>query len=161
AVIGACVRLGERYRFDEAHGRLVARMAMQIFDGLVDRHRLGSRERLILQAASMLHDVGDFIRYEGHHKHSYYIIEHSDLMGLTPAERTLVANVARYHRKSLPDLSHANFRDLDREGRKVVRTLSAILRVADALDREHLGKVEDLSLTVARGKARIGISSQG
>ena len=160
AVMDACVRLGRRYHFDESHGQLVAQLATRLFDELKQRHGLGRRERLMLQAAALLHDVGDFVRYEGHHKHSYYIIEHSDLMGLTPAERALVANVARYHRKSLPDVSHPNFRELDREGRKTVRALSAILRVADALDREHLGKIQDLRLTLDNGTARILLDSQ-
>jgi len=159
AVMEACLRLGRRYHFDEAHGQLVAHLATRLFDQLKQRHGLGRRERLILQAAALLHDVGDFVRYEGHHKHSYYIIEHSDLMGLTPMERTLVANVARYHRKSPPDVSHANFRDLDRDGKRTVRALAAILRVADALDREHLGKVQDLRLSLVNGSARIRLDS--
>jgi exopolyphosphatase/guanosine-5'-triphosphate,3'-diphosphate pyrophosphatase len=141
----ACLRLGRRFHFDEAHGALVARLAVKLFDDLAARHRLGPRDRILLHAAALLHDVGDFVRYEGHHKHSYYLIANSDLMGVTPPERAIVANVARYHRKSTPQLDHDNFRALSREDRAKVKAMAAILRVADALDREHRAKVSDLS----------------
>ena len=141
-VVEGCIRLGKRYGFDQRHGELVAALAMSLYDDMVDVHGFGARERLLLRAAALLHDVGDYIRYDGHHKHSHYLIQHSDIMGLTPDERAIVANVARYHRKSVPDIAHPSFRDLDKDGRAKVRSLSAILRIADALDREHLGKVQ-------------------
>lgn len=137
SVRDACVRLGRRYHFDEAHGRVVADFCMQLFEDLGRLHGLDPRDRVLLLAAALLHDVGDFVRYEGHHKHSYYIIAHSDLMGLSPSEREIVANTARYHRKSPPALDHDNFRQLSREGRAKVKMMSSILRLADALDREH------------------------
>ncbi|MBX3234311.1 MAG: Ppx/GppA family phosphatase [Labilithrix sp.] len=140
-VVDGCIRLGKRYGFDQAHGELVAQLAMTLFDEMSAYHGFSDREKLLLRAAALLHDVGDYVRYDGHHKHSYYLIQHSDIMGLTPDERAIVANVARYHRKSPPDPSHPNFRDLDKDARAKVRGLAAILRIADALDREHLGKV--------------------
>ncbi len=140
-VLAACERLGRRFQFDEPHGQLVCKMAAQLFDVLQPLHAFGERERLLLQAAALLHDIGDFVRYDAHHKHSYYLIQHSDIMGLSPEERAIVANTARYHRKSLPDPSHVNFRELSKDARGKVRGLSAILRIADALDREHRGKV--------------------
>ena len=79
-------------------------------------------------------------------------------MGLPPADRAIVANVARYHRKSPPDTAHANFRELDKTSRAKVRSLAAILRIADALDREHLSKVEDVSAHVDGGKLVLTIS---
>src|SRR6185369_3973660 len=109
---------------------------------------LGPRDRILLAAAALLHDIGDFIRYEGHHKHSYYLIAHSDLMGLTPLEREIVANIARYHRKSPPSLEHENFRVLSREDRSKVKSLAAILRIADALDREHRAKIGDITTRI-------------
>lgn len=155
SILKACVRLGRRFHFDEAHGLLVAELATRLFDDLRLIHRMGDRDRVLLKAAAILHDVGDFIRYEGHHKHSFYIIENSDLMGITPPERHIVANVARYHRKGFPDPNHPNFRELSRDDRSTVRSLAAILRLADALDREHLGKVTDVQAIVARGRVRI------
>ena len=151
SVCDACVRLGRRYQFDEAHGRAVADFSMQLFDDLGRLHGLEQRDRVLLLAAALLHDVGDFVRYEGHHKHSYYIIAHSDLMGLTPSEREIVANVARYHRKSPPALDHENFRSLSREGRAKVKMMASILRLADALDREHRQVVTKLKARVEGG----------
>ena len=155
SVIDACVRLGRRYHFDEAHGRLVAKLAGLLFDDLQAVHQFGERERLLMRAAAILHDIGDFVRYDGHHKHSYYVIQHSDIMGLSAAERAIVANIARYHRKSIPDPSHPNFRELDKDARGKVRGLAAILRIADALDREHRGKVDSVRGVVDGTKGRL------
>jgi exopolyphosphatase/guanosine-5'-triphosphate,3'-diphosphate pyrophosphatase len=155
SVIDACLRLGRRYQFDEAHGQLVAKLAGLLFDDMQNVHQFGERERLLLRAAAILHDIGDFVRYDGHHKHSYYLIQHSDIMGLSPDERAVVANIARYHRKSPPDPAHPNFRELDKDGRGKVRGLAAILRIADALDREHRGKVDSVRGVVDRTKARL------
>ncbi len=149
-VIAACVTLGRRYRFDEAHGRLVASFAGTLFDAIAPSRGLDARDRLLLSVAAWLHDIGDFVRYDAHHKHSYYLIQHSDIMGLAREEREIVANVARYHRKGPPDTTHPNFRDLDKAARSKVRALSSILRVADALDREHLGKVRQLTADVEK-----------
>jgi exopolyphosphatase / guanosine-5'-triphosphate,3'-diphosphate pyrophosphatase len=148
SVRDACVRLGRRYQFDEAHGHVVAGFTLGLFDDLSKLHGLEPRDRVLLLAAALLHDVGDFVRYEGHHKHSHYIIAHSDIMGLTPAERELVANVARYHRKSPPSLEHENFRALSREARAKVKMMAAILRLGDALDREHRGVVTNVRARV-------------
>jgi exopolyphosphatase/guanosine-5'-triphosphate,3'-diphosphate pyrophosphatase len=158
AILDACRQLGKKLRYDEAHGDKVAELASSLFDDLAEVHRFGPRERLLLQAAAMLHDVGDFVRYDGHHKHSYYLILHSDIMGLGPEERAIVANVARYHRKSAPDASHPNFRELDKDARGKVRGLAAILRIADALDREHKGKVVGARATVAKNRVRLHLT---
>ena len=160
-VVDACIRLGHRYGFDQAHGELVASFAVSLFDDMAEAHRLGERERLILRAAAVLHDIGDYVRYDGHHKHSFYLIAHSDIMGLRPDERQIVANIARYHRKTPPDPSHPNFRDLDKDARAKVRSLAAILRIADALDREHLGKVKSVRAEIESGKRRLTLHVTG
>lgn len=151
AVSEACLRLGRRYKFDERHGQVVASLAARLFDDLAPYHGQGPRERILLMAAALLHDVGDFVRYEGHHKHGHYIILHSDLMGLSPAERDIVANVARYHRKSPPSLEHENFRALSQKSRSQVKVLAGLLRVADALDREHRSVVTSVRARVDAG----------
>ncbi len=160
-VLDACERLGRRYGFDQAHGELVSKFASSLFDDLVALHRLADRDRLLLRAAALLHDIGDYVRYDGHHKHSYYLIAHADIMGLTRDERSIVANVARYHRKSAPDPSHPNFRDLDKDARARVKSLAALLRIADALDREHLGKVKSLRAEVDATKRKLVLHVAG
>ncbi len=160
SVRDASVRLGRRYHFDEAHGRTVAGFAVQLFDDLGPLHGLTPRDRVLLLAASLLHDIGDFVRYEGHHKHSHYIIAHSDIMGLAPEEREVVANVARYHRKSPPSIEHENFRALSREARVKVKMMASILRLADALDREHRQVVNRVSARVEGGILWLDVEGQ-
>jgi exopolyphosphatase/guanosine-5'-triphosphate,3'-diphosphate pyrophosphatase len=155
AVEAQALALGRKYRFDEAHAKHVAALALSLFDQCADLHHLGPDERSLLKLAALLHDAGDFVGFDSHHKHTYYIVTHSDLMGLSPEQKEVVANVARYHRKSLPDLSHPGFRKLDRRLRAVVRKLAALLRVADAFDREHQGKVLDVAVRITPG--RIGL----
>ena len=161
SLVDGCIRLGKRYGFDQAHGELVASLATSLFDDMAGFHGFGERERLLLRVAALLHDIGDYVSYGGHHKHSYYLIQHSDIMGLTPSERAIVANVARYHRKSPPDPSHPNFRDLDKDARAKVRGLAAILRIADALDREHLGKVKSVRAEVDAKARRLHLVVAG
>ncbi len=146
------VELGKKYRFDEAHARHVTELAASLFDQLAELHHMGPEERRLLRLAALLHDIGDFVGFESHHKHTYYLIQHADLMGLSPSHKEVVANVARYHRKALPDLSHPGYRKLDRRERAVVRKLAALLRVADAFDREHQGKVLEVAVRLTPGR---------
>lgn len=147
-VLDASVALGHRYQFDEEHGVHVSRLAMSLFDQLQAKHRLKPIDRSILQAAAVLHDIGRFIGDEQHHKHSYYLVSHADLPGLSEHEVQLAAQVARYHRRKEPRSSHAPFAALTAHDQKRVTLLSAILRVADALDREHRQAIR--SVKVAR-----------
>lgn len=160
-VLEGCARLGRHYHFDENHARHVGKFVAQLFDDLHAVHAFGERDRLLLRAAAMLHDIGDFIHYSGHHKHSYYLIQHADIMGLTPEERAIVANIARYHRKGPPDASHANYRELSKEARGKVRGLASILRIADALDREHKQKIESVRAAVDRGASKVTLFLRG
>jgi exopolyphosphatase/guanosine-5'-triphosphate,3'-diphosphate pyrophosphatase len=145
-VLGSAEALGQRYRFDRAHGRQVARLATQLFDALKDDHSLSNRERLLLQVAGLLHDIGTYVSLRAHHKHSQYLLSASQIFGLSDEETAVVANVARYHRRGLPQTSHLPYLALDRQDRLIVNKLSAILRVANALDAEHQQKVKDVRI---------------
>jgi exopolyphosphatase/guanosine-5'-triphosphate,3'-diphosphate pyrophosphatase len=133
--------LGRRFRFDEPHARHVSRIALSLFDQLAELHGLGEADRRILLVAAALHDVGQFISYRRHHKHSLYLIQNSDIPTIASDERALVALVARYHRRAEPRGEHYLYQDLKATARLRVRKLAAILRIADALDREHLQRV--------------------
>ena len=126
---------------DKNHALQVARLSMEIFKALARPYTLGEKEGRILEAAAILHDVGYFINYSSHHKHSYHLIRHADLFGFTPRERELIATVARYHRKSLPKKKHEEFMRLSLADRKLVARLGGILRLADGLDRSRTGMV--------------------
>ncbi len=130
--------------FDESHSLHVVRLSLQIFDAVAGRFRLGEKERRLLEAAAILHDIGYFINYASHHKHSYHLIRHADLFGFTPRERELIANIARYHRKSLPKKKHENYARLSSPDRTLVARLGGIMRLADGLDRRRSGTVSVL-----------------
>jgi exopolyphosphatase / guanosine-5'-triphosphate,3'-diphosphate pyrophosphatase len=136
-VIASAKALGKRYRYDEPHSLHVAALSLAIFDGLEAEHGLGPHERLLLEVGAILHDIGAFIRTSGHHKHSEYIVTNSEIFGLRRDDTAILSNLVRYHRKQTPQPSHPNFTSLPPASRTVVMKLSAILRVADALDRGH------------------------
>lgn len=131
----------ESCHFDRQHALQVAHLSMEIFKSLARPYKMGERESRLLEAAAILHDVGYFINYSAHHKHSYHLIRHADLFGFTPRERELIANIARYHRKSLPKKKHEQFTRLTVADRQLVSRLGGILRLADGLDRSRTGMV--------------------
>jgi len=146
-VLASADALGVKYRFDRAHGRHVAMLSTKLFDALAQEHRLGGRERLLLQVAALLHDIGVFVSLRAHHKHSQYLLSSSQIFGLTDNETAMVASIARYHRRGLPQKSHLPYVALDGPDRLIVNKLSAILRISNALDAEHLQKVTDIRMT--------------
>ncbi len=141
-VIASALALGRRYLFDEEHGAHVTRLALKLFDELTVEHGLDKHARLLLEVAGILHDIGTFIKTSGHHKHSEYILANSEIFGLAQDDRAVVANVVRYHRKQSPQQTHVSYMGLEPGLRMIVNKLSAILRVADALDRGHTQHVD-------------------
>ena len=148
-VLTSAESVGERFHFDADHGKHVATLATSLFDQLREEHQLGNRERLLLQVASLLHDVGIYVSLQGHHEHSQYLLGASQIFGLSNDEMAVVANIARYHRKEAPQTGHLPYVELDRQDRVIVSKLAAILRVANALDAEHLQKVTKVKLEIA------------
>ncbi|HMN10377.1 MAG TPA: Ppx/GppA phosphatase family protein [Gemmatimonadaceae bacterium] len=132
----------ERCHYEAPHAQHVRQLALQLFDAVGARLGCGAGDRQILADAALLHDVGYHINYDKHHKHSYHLILHADLLGMSPVEQVVVANVARYHRGAAPRRKHPNFGRLDRATRDRIARLSAILRVADGFDRGHVGAVQ-------------------
>jgi len=153
--------LGRRFQFDEEHGAHVAKLALSLFDQTQAEHGLGDAERAILQAAAILHDVGRFVDDRKHHKHSYYLISQSELPGLSEIETEIVAQVGRYHRRKEPTIKHEPFARLSVEDRERVLRLSAILRVADALDREHRQVVRAVTVDRKAGKTALELKGSG
>ncbi|PYR17406.1 MAG: hypothetical protein DMF94_23845 [Acidobacteria bacterium] len=138
--------LAERCRYWPDHSQHVARLAVALFDQTRAIHGLTDREREWLEYAAILHDVGVHISYEGHHKHSYYLVKNGDLRGFEPGEIEAIALVARYHRQATPKRKHEGFRAVGRRTRAAVRTLAAILRLAESLDRSHAQTITGLEL---------------
>jgi exopolyphosphatase/guanosine-5'-triphosphate,3'-diphosphate pyrophosphatase len=137
------LKIAKKYHTDLEHSDRVARFALSLFDqtqGIL--HNWGTQERQLLWAAGILHNCGHYVGHSSHHKHSYYLIRNGELLGYTEIEIEIIANLARYHRKSPPKKKHDNYRNLiTKEHRQMVSQLSAILRLAVALDRRQIGAV--------------------
>jgi exopolyphosphatase/guanosine-5'-triphosphate,3'-diphosphate pyrophosphatase len=145
------VELGRRCNYDEMHHTQVCKLSLALFDGLQSIHGLTAAHRELLESAASAHDIGWHIGISGHHKHSYYLIKNGDLEGFSPLELELIANIARYHRKSPPKKSHEGYMSLDPPDRELVWKLASILRIADGLDRGHYGNVINLR-TICRDR---------
>lgn len=154
----AVLNFARACHFNEAHAFQVARLSLSLFDALAEPFQLDRRQRQLLEAAALLHDVGYFINYARHHKHSYHLIRHASLFGFSPREQEIIANIARYHRRALPKKSHDNLQGLSSEDRRTVARLGGILRLADGLDRRRSGNVDHLSCHLDDEKLRIRLS---
>jgi exopolyphosphatase/guanosine-5'-triphosphate,3'-diphosphate pyrophosphatase len=140
------VELGERCGYWSEHAQQVSRLALAIFDQTRSVHGLGDRERDWLEYGALLHDIGVHISYERHHRHSYYLIKNGDLRGFDPEEIEVIGLIARYHRQSTPKKSHEGYGELGGSLRRTVRTLSAIVRLAEGLDRSHAQALSGIDL---------------
>ncbi len=143
----------------EAHSKHVAKFALQIFDAFKEEFNLEEADRELLEYASLLHDIGYYISYRKHHKHALYLIRNSDLLGFKENEINIIANVARYHRRAFPKKKHPYYKLLKKSLRKKVKKLSAILRVADGLDRSHYQNVRKLEIDIKPESIRLLITT--
>jgi exopolyphosphatase / guanosine-5'-triphosphate,3'-diphosphate pyrophosphatase len=142
------------------HNQQTARLAVRLFDLTASLHGLGAREREWLEYAALLHDIGYSIHYKGHHKHAYYLITNAVLDAFDQREIEIIANVARYHRGSAPKASHPNLATLKPWQQRTIRRLAALLRVADALDRTHASRVEEIYCAIGGRKATLEVLSR-
>ena len=140
----AALALGRRFQLDERHARQVARLALALFDDLASLHKLPASTRPLLEVAGLLHDVGNAISYQRHHKHSYYLIQNADIPGLTERERELSARLARFHRRSSPERSHIGTAGLSDAELQTVRSSPRCCDSPDSFDRSHHQPVRGL-----------------
>jgi exopolyphosphatase / guanosine-5'-triphosphate,3'-diphosphate pyrophosphatase len=143
-----------------AHGEQTARLAARLFDLTASLHGLGAREREWLEHAALLHDVGYAIHYRRHHRHSEYLIAHAELDAFDPREIEVIAQLARFHRGAKPRPRHLALRALESWQRRAVRALAALLRLADALDRTHASRVEELYCSIRRRRVTLEVLSR-
>lgn len=157
------LQLGRSCEVDEGHAATVERLALSLFDSArsAGLHGLGDKERELLRYAAYLHDVGDFISFTNHHLHSYYIIRNADLLGFDQREVAIMAALARYHRKRAPRRKDPELAGLDQKTYGAIATMSALMRLAESLDRSHGGVVERATLRRADGKAVLEIVPEG
>lgn len=151
--------VGRRFGYEENHALQVANMAEKIFDELAPIYGLKRHERTLLSAAALLHDVGYHISHESHHKHSMYLIKHSEMTGFSEEEKLVIANVARYHRKAFPRDHHFFYVQLSENERKMVDRLSSILRIADGMDRGYESRVKDVRFEKDKKRLKLTLLS--
>lgn len=156
-VVNAAIDLGRKYSFDSAHATHVALLSGSLFAALQSQHRLDARYLVILKLAAFLHEIGMYVGISSYHEHSFYLIQNSELFGLSNRNLRMVALIARYHRKASPKPSHSAFSGLNREDRVIVTKLASILRIADALDRSYSQRIKDLECQVQKGRFVISI----
>lgn len=154
-IIASAQELARKYKTDAKHADHVASFAQQIFRELRHMHGLGPKHELLLRVAAILHEVGMFVSAREHHKHSMYLILNTELFGISTEDRTIVALLARYHRRYNPESNHPHFSELSREERMVVFKLAAILRIADALDRSHSQRIRSIVLHAQGDRLKI------
>ena len=130
---------------DWPHARQVARLSAQLFEATRPLHQLDAEALRLLDRAAFLHNTGMLIETRRHHKHSYRLIKQTPLPDFNDEERHEIATIARYHRRALPSAAHEEYAGLNRQARKRVSALAALLRIADALDYSHDGRVLQLA----------------
>jgi exopolyphosphatase/guanosine-5'-triphosphate,3'-diphosphate pyrophosphatase len=155
------IELAERCNYLADHARQVTRISLALFDGTRARHGLGPREREWLEYGALLHDIGTHIGYERHHKHSYYLITHGGLRGFEPEEVEWIALIARYHRQAAPKKSHPELADFTRDERRAVSALSAMVRLAEGLDRSHAQVVDAIAVTQTTRGVNVRLQTKG
>jgi|SRR5271157_207620 len=150
-VWASALQMGRKYQFDEQHGRHVARLAGRLFEETRQIHQLERENLLLLEVASLLHDVGHFINMIDHDQHGYYLLTANYLIGLDDRQQAIVANLVRYHRRATSDWDDPNVRPLKQEDRRIAIKLMALMRMADALDSSHTEAVRNVRLKRKKG----------
>jgi exopolyphosphatase/guanosine-5'-triphosphate,3'-diphosphate pyrophosphatase len=158
-ILASAVSVGRRYHIDEPHCQHVARLCLILFDALSREHGMNRRDRMMLEVAAMVHEIGMFIRAVDHNLHGQYIINNSEVFGLKREELDLIGNVVRYHRGSVPSYSEIESIALQRDERILLLKMAAILRVADALDRGHSQHIK--RITVEKRGETIVLHTEG
>ncbi|MCC6865219.1 MAG: Ppx/GppA family phosphatase [Ignavibacteria bacterium] len=152
------MHIADNFRIEKSHSQQVTKLSLQIFDITKKLHKLDRAEREYLEAAAILHETGSFVSHSQHHRHSYYIIRNAEMFGFTENEKEIIANTARYHRKSHPKMKHPDFAKLTCDEQLIVKKLAAILRIADGLDRSHTSSIKDISILIEENKIEFNIS---
>jgi exopolyphosphatase/guanosine-5'-triphosphate,3'-diphosphate pyrophosphatase len=152
------IETGKKYKFDEEHALHVTDLCHKLFLSTFKHIKLKKSDWLLLEAASILHDIGQHIAYQKHHKHSGYLIKNTELVGYTENEKVMIAEIAKYHRRDAPKNLRAFCRDLSARDNERVYKLAAILRIADGLDRSHMSAVKDLNVTITEKQIELELT---
>lgn len=158
-ILTCVIQLAEACAYDGAHGRQVTRLALRLFDELNELHQLGARDRLRLECAALLHDIGWQSGGKGHHRASMQMILESPLLPFDDQERAVVGCIARYHRRGLPGLIHPLYAALETREQEAVSKLAALLRLAEGLDHDHKQRIKDMTCRIRPRKVVVRASA--
>ncbi|HET8549169.1 MAG TPA: HD domain-containing protein, partial [Bryobacteraceae bacterium] len=153
--------MARKYGVPVKHGRKVAAIAQSLFECLQPLHKLPVDQGKLLEAAGYLHDVGHYVSDTGHHKHSQYLVENSDMPGFTDRERLLISLLCRYHRKTLPNSRHIPFQTLNADTKRAITMLAPLLRIADALDSTKEQTIANVACQHRNGAVLVNVESAG
>jgi len=142
---------------DLEHANQVARIAGELWHQLAEPLKLSHQDRPLIETAALLANVGYLINFDNHHKHSYHLIQNSELPGFERHQLQILANVARYHRGASPKQKHNHFRELTNNDQLRVSQIAAILRLALALDRTHQQRIAGVTANDCKGTVEITI----
>jgi len=153
--------LKKKYHVDRKYGKHVAHLALALFDQTRALHHLSHRNRLLLELAAHVHEIGMYVRVGGHHRHAAYLVSVAPLLGLSATEKNLLAQVVRYQRKGAPNESHEAFVALDAVQQQMVWQLSALLRLAIALNKERRNRVDDVEVLIEGDDMTLHLEGHG
>ena len=137
-----------KYHGDENHAECVRMIATRLYDLMKNEIALDEHAKTLLETAAILHDIGVFIRYDNHNIHGSYIVQNSEIFGLNRTDKTIVSEITKYHKGSIMPQDSETFLMLPRTSRMMILKLTAILRIADALDRGHIQKFTDFTMSI-------------
>jgi exopolyphosphatase / guanosine-5'-triphosphate,3'-diphosphate pyrophosphatase len=161
-LLAATRGFARRLQKDQTHAEHVRELSILLFDQLQPVHHLPAQARVLLEAGSLVHDIGHMIGHRGHHKHGEYFVLNGDIPGLEGRDRAIVATLARYHnRKSEPAGHHPAYSSLNNNDKRIARRLAAILRIAEALDHSHRQRVLQLRASFQRGAVGLQVTARG
>lgn len=153
--------LKKKFHVDRKYAKEVARLALELFDQTTKLHNLGYRDRLLLEVAALVHEIGMYIRVGGHHRHAAYLISVSPLLGLSEQEKRVLSQTVRYQRKASPCDEHSDFNQLKKSEQQKVWHLSALLRVAIAINKERRSRVKSTHIEIGRDQVHLHLHGDG
>ncbi len=158
-IISSAKYIGRKYNYDEDHAKHIGKIALKVFDQLKKIHKLGDEERFYLEISSVLHDIGKYVNLDKHNIYSQDLVKAQNLMGFSNRELGIISNIVRYHGDENPESFHEEYSKLNFTDQITISKLSAILKLADALDITHKGKINDLKINVKEDKVYFKVSS--
>jgi len=160
-IISSARAIGEKYKYDALRSERVRRLACMLYEQLQEEYGFSEKERLYLEVASLLHNIGYFVSSKAHHKYSALLIASSDILGLGRADRVITAQIARYHRRAIPKISHEEYRELPEAARLIVYRMAALLRLADGLCAAPSVVVQELRVKTGEESCLLEVRIEG